>query len=167
MGDPASGLLDMGTNDFTLSAWIKTSSSAQMRIINKRDASSIGYEMYMTSGQNTLAMLIGDAGGVTFGDSTGTENLRDGQWHHVLITFKRSGNATYYVDGKITGNPKAISTRTSTISNAQPLYIGRYGASAVGFFDGQIDDVRIYNYALTQAQIKDVYNENSAIRFGI
>ncbi len=33
-------------------------------------------------------------------------------------------------------------------------------------YNGQMDDVRVYNYALTQAQIRTVYNENAAIRFG-
>ena len=34
------------------------------------------------------------------------------------------------------------------------------------FVNGLIDDVRVYNYALTPLQIKTVYNENSAVRFG-
>jgi hypothetical protein len=33
-------------------------------------------------------------------------------------------------------------------------------------FEGQIDDVQIYNYVLTPLQIKMLYNQNSAIRFG-
>jgi len=33
-------------------------------------------------------------------------------------------------------------------------------------FSGQIDDVRIYNYALTKQQIQQVFNQGSAVRFG-
>jgi hypothetical protein len=39
-------------------------------------------------------------------------------------------------------------------------------AGASNWFNGQIDDVRIYNYALTATQIKTLYNENAAVRFG-
>lgn len=33
-------------------------------------------------------------------------------------------------------------------------------------FDGKIDDVRIYNYELTAAQVKTLYNQDSAVRYG-
>jgi hypothetical protein len=43
-------------------------------------------------------------------------------------------------------------------------YIGSLDASS-GFFPGQIDDVKIFNYALTPVQIKTLYN-NGAVSFG-
>ncbi len=166
MGDPASGLLDMGTSDFTLSAWIKTSdTTSQARIINKRDTSAIGYELNLAPSVSSLNFFIGDSGGFTFGASGGV-NIRDNVWHHVAVTFDRDGNGTYYVDGKIDGTPRSISTRTGTISNATSFYIGRISISASNFFPGLIDDVRIYNYALTPQQMKNIYNNSSAIRFG-
>ena len=42
----------------------------------------------------------------------------------------------------------------------------RSDLSAGSFFGGQIDNVSVYNYGLTGTQVKTLYNENSAVRFG-
>ena len=49
--------------------------------------------------------------------------------------------------------------------NNNALGIGANGAGSYPF-PGQIDDVRIYNFGLTQEQVKQVMNDNSAVRFG-
>ena len=45
------------------------------------------------------------------------------------------------------------------------MYIGSRNGSAQKF-DGLLDDARLYNYALTASQVKKLYNENAAARFG-
>jgi hypothetical protein len=58
-----------------------------------------------------------------------------------------------YVNGKLDTTP--ISCTKTLIQTNGNLEIGRNGSE---YFNGQIDDVRIYNYALTPEQIKQVYN---------
>jgi hypothetical protein len=77
------------------------------------------------------------------------------------------GTETVYVDGKLTTtfpdtNWHHVTVVSSSNITANDMDIGRistnYGA-------GQIDDVKIFNYALTQQQINDIYNQG-AVRFG-
>jgi len=61
-----------------------------------------------------------------------------------------------------------VSVNTSAIDNLTPTfdwYIG-YNERNNSNFNGLIDDVKIFNYALTANQVKTVYNEGAAVRFG-
>lgn len=87
------------------------------------------------------------------GDGALTGSQTD--WHHVVATFK-SGSQKLYFDGKEIGS----NNQTDTITySAQEVWIGK--ANFGGFFDGKIDDVRIYNYALTQEQVNSVMNDGA------
>ena len=75
-----------------------------------------------------------------------------GQWHHFSVT--RSGSTyTFYADGASLGTR----TLTRTISNANALLtIGQ--AEGLGFFDGGLDEIQIYNEALSASQIASIAN---------
>jgi hypothetical protein len=99
-------------------------------------------------------LLYASANGPVFGlwNSTGQKNasvtmdLTDG-WHHVVGVYDGSQVKTY-VDGVLRSSLNASSITLETSAN---LTIG-------GSTDGFVDDVRIYNYALTPLQIKEIYN---------
>jgi hypothetical protein len=79
----------------------------------------------------------------------------------TLITCVKDGSGmTQYINGKYS----AYEANASSITNPT-VNIGR-GRASEYYTKGQIDDVRIYNYALTTTQVKTLYNENSAVRFG-
>ena len=89
--------------------------------------------------------------------------LTDGNWHHIGFTFDGSTKKSY-IDGVYVGQQTGIpGTLTSTFSNRR---IGRFGSSATYYANGLIDDARIYNYVLSEAQVKKILNEGSALRFG-
>ncbi|MHC4636771.1 MAG: LamG-like jellyroll fold domain-containing protein [Planctomycetota bacterium] len=78
--------------------------------------------------------------------------------HHVVV--KKEGKLIYYRNGK-----KAGKGRIRSSINANPFYLG---GSEVGSYDGHksgerwrglLDDVRIYNYALSPAEVKAIYND--------
>jgi len=89
----------------------------------------------------------------------------DGQWHHYNLVFGPS-NSYLYVDGILTDTETANSDsadyliRYIGVQQQQVTYI--YG----DYFQGLLDDVQIFNYALTPLQIENLYNQESAIRFG-
>jgi hypothetical protein len=77
---------------------------------------------------------------------------------------------TYYVNGIATTSPTLtanawnyIVVTTGTSITANTLTIGKANSA---FTNGQIDDVRIYNYALSAGQVKNIMNEGSAVRYG-
>ncbi len=73
-----------------------------------------------------------------------------GSWHHVAMTWGSGTNFYGYVDGVQVASGTDSGTRTSNI------YIGRVDGSY--YFNGSIDDVRIYNRALTAAEVLQLYN---------
>lgn len=87
----------------------------------------------------------------------GSVNLN--QWQHMTITFDGT-NVVTYINGKYAGYHNEIPTATSSYYNI--LGIGYDFKSDPT--NGQIDDVRIYNYALTSEQVKTLYN-NGAVSF--
>jgi hypothetical protein len=97
-------------------------------------------------------------------DVTSTTAITDTNWHLIGCTIDRDGNGQVYIDGIANGSTSAMGTDTmATTSN---IRIGTRSYTSTSYFNGLIDDVRIYNYVLTPAQIRTVYNQNSAVRFG-
>ena len=85
----------------------------------------------------------------------GTTNVNDGQWHHFAGVYDGS-NITLYVDGAV----DATSTATGTIStNTNNLWIGGNSGNTTRFWDGWIDDVRIYDTGLTETEINNAMKD--------
>ncbi len=90
-----------------------------------------------------------------------TEPLIASTWQHIVVTWDSTSGTNTVLNVYLNG----IKTVTQTISGVitQPNSAFNMGNSN---YKGQIDDVRIYNYALTSQQIEQLYNQGSAIRFG-
>ena len=95
----------------------------------------------------------------------------DNAWHHLVAVFDRTQatattQSALYIDGSVSPmtnvNYSAVHT---TPFAANPAYIAARGGSLY-YFNGQLDDVRVYNYALTQDQIKLIFNGGASLRFG-
>jgi concanavalin A-like lectin/glucanase superfamily protein/BNR repeat protein/dockerin type I repeat protein len=149
--------LDMGTRDWTVSAWIKTVSSGML--VTKMGfiggANPDGWGMSV-SGNGTLGAHIsksnGDQVNVFAGDG---RRVDDGQWHHVAVVFQRSGSMSRFVDGGLSGARYDLSALAGqSIDNDRRLEIGaRDQAGDEIFFGGQIDEVRVYPRALDAAEV--------------
>ncbi|PIZ96351.1 MAG: hypothetical protein COX79_05340 [Candidatus Levybacteria bacterium CG_4_10_14_0_2_um_filter_36_16] len=153
------------TGEITLSAWVKTSSTIAT-IISKTDTSTPwnGYIINIgDSGGNDGKLCYWPGNYPTYSwTCTTSRTVNDSSWHHVLITHSGT-TASYYIDGKFVES-KTVGSRTTT--STQNLLIGEENATTTRGFNGQMDDVRIYNYALTVSQIKQLMNQGSAVRFG-
>jgi len=135
------------TTGMTLEAWVNPSAvnSAWRDVIYK------GNDNYYLEGTSDNGGRPG-AGG-TFGTIYGTAALAANTWAHLAMTYDRT-TLRLYVNGV------QVSSLTSTgaiASSTNPLQIG--GDSLYGqFFQGMIDEVRVYNVALNQAQIQTDMN---------
>lgn len=154
---PNTSLWNFGTNDFSIDYWFKTSSGSREHALN----------FGSTGSSNNISFDFNDSGyGVwVYWMSNGTPNIRttkaynDGNWHHLV--FLRSGtNAKLYIDGVYIGG--VVDSTSVSISGS--LYIG--GGVGGWWWNGLIDEVKIYNYALTPGQIQLEYNQGAAVRFG-
>ena len=134
----------------TISAWIKPTAASLTGfrgIVAKQSA----YGMFLNDGE--FGMYDWGAN-VWRGSGVSSASLMDGNWHHVACTFNAgAGNGTVcYVDG--------IARLTTTIgieNQDEHLMIGE--ANANQYFAGGIDDVRVYNRALTAVEVAAVMNE--------
>jgi hypothetical protein len=151
----ASSFNGKSESNFTAAAWVKTT-DAGGRLFSHQNSPNL-WIVYVGA---QLGYQGSDDGAVltSFGPT-----INDDTWHHVAITRNLANTTvTYYVDGKEVGT---LASGTNTYTIAASLYIGAHNGTTQLLY-GQIDDARIYNYALTPAQIKMVYNEGSAVRFG-
>lgn len=92
-------------------------------------------------------------GGKVFADMTLTKR----GWHHLVLRFSPS-SMRVYVDGKHhTGGFCLGSQPRSVFSNNRPLYIGASEETSNDTLDGCIDDIMIWNRALSEEEIEQVY----------
>jgi len=139
--------LDIGTSDFTIEAWIKTNSATQQFIIDKKSSGS-GYYFYVESDGKLHGNLTD---GTNSDGVVSSTSIKDNTWHHAVFVVDRDGNGQIYVDGNPDGSPVTI-TATGDLSNNDNLYIGVDNGDDK-YFNGYIDEVRIFNTALSAADV--------------
>ena len=138
----------------SFSAWIKTTSTGFQSIITNGGASyASGLNMFVFN--NKLYAQSGNGSEENYGP-TSSADVNTGAWVHCVLTM--SGTAIgstlkTYVNGTLDGTYTTIKTITDTY-NAFRIG-GRYinGSYAAAWFDGEIDQVRIFNTELTQSQV--------------
>ncbi len=133
------------TETITAEAWIKASAGVQGYILVKKDYNHYG--MYIGDDYDRFDVILNDNNfRVTF-------NYWD-VWKHVAFTYdKAAGKVIQYIDGeqvKVSDFSETIATTTEN------LQIGRRIAGH--YFEGVIDEVRLYNRALSAEEISDLYN---------
>lgn len=127
----------------TLSAWFK-STTDDGRIFAMFDGT---IEMLVKTTDDELRVYKGSDLLLVSGSSTAT----DGNWHHAVYTFDGT-NHVLYQDGEIIGT----STTTPDSGTISAVIIGDSGFGQS--FAGEIDEARLYNRALSPAEVKALYN---------
>lgn len=157
-----------GSNaEFSVEAWI-----TQYLYLNGGDGIvALGYgnggeQFVLDTGNGSgggLRFFVRNAAGAVSSASVTTAPANDGQWHHLVGVCDEAGGHVYlYVDGKLAATG-SIAPGSGLLSSAMPLSIGaRESANnnPVSYdfqFIGAIDDVSLYNYALTGAQVSSHY----------
>lgn len=149
--------LDMGSRSWTVAAWVKTTGSemlvTKMGWIGGSNPDGWGMSV---SANGTLGGVVHKSNGGTVNIFSGDGAIvNDGQWHHVAVVFDRAASMTRYVDGLRTGTRYGLSTLSGqSIDNNKQVRIGaRDQAGDEIFFQGLIDDVRIYALPLSATEI--------------
>ncbi|MBI4159564.1 LamG domain-containing protein [Candidatus Wolfebacteria bacterium] len=156
MGDPPSEVLDFGTNSFSYGGWIyntKLTSSDGIPVGKYNGGYGPGYDIELRT--NKMTVLVYD-GTIYKGISLTTSPPLD-RWVHFFAVVDRTTNYIKgYKDGVFIGQTD-ISTLGS-VSSGNSFRLNGYAASAWG---GLIDDVRIYNRALSASEIQALYRSGS------
>ena len=149
---------------FTLSAWFKTTVASGHKIVEFEQTQSgtnpPNWDRLLNLGTDGKVYFVTYQGSAHY--VTSSAALADGNWHHALGTFNGS-SGTLYIDGV----PQDTFTGGAD-SYAGYWHIGGYKAAgawpngADGYFHGKIDDVRIYNRALSAGEVKQLYHQGAA-----
>jgi hypothetical protein len=158
-------------SDFTVSAWFKTSaipSPISGGIITAKMGAGGIYsgEGWVIAMGNTISGV--PSGGInTFiqtdgsnwlgQNTTGTYN--DGNWHHVAMVVSGGNSVTLYVDGSTAGTEANNGGTLGLYTNSADVMIANDIDGE--FFNGDVDDVHVYNYALTASQVLNLYNSGA------
>ena len=140
LGTPAS--FPAGNTPRTIAAWAKTNNISGSRMIMSMGTTSAGQAMFI--GQEGSALIGGGWSNNYNMMSPGFWTT--GTWHHIAMTYD-GATAKLYADGALVGS--ITQTYNLVLSGA---FIGKH-LHVSGWWDGAIDDVRIYDRALTQSEI--------------
>ena len=148
------GNLNVSSN-LTVIIWIKFTSTTEGVIINKWGTTP-SWILLKSATTGTIQGYV-RIGSVSKGYTT-PSGYGNGAWHYVAMVYN-SSNVTIYVDGNVAGTPIAATGLLDT-SPSESVLIGRYTSPATGYFNGLVDEVRIYNRALSNDEINLTMNQS-------
>ena len=149
--------LDFGTSDFSISGWVKTTSTGA-KILNKwtsGDGGLGGYFVYVASDGKFRARIDdgGDTANTNYVVNSGTTAINDGEWHHFAVVFDRSTDMRIYTDGVLETTDTNIPS-VGDIDTSLNCFIGCNNSGSEDF-DGNISDITVFNKALSLAEVRE------------
>lgn len=136
--------LPSGSNARTVSLWIKP-------ITIKSDNIVFAYGNLITNNAYGFSFKTTTINNFAWAnDLTGNVTIPANVWKHIVCTYNTSGQATVYING------------ISVLTGSKPTWNTSSGTDfTLRGFDGYVDDLKIYNYELSQADISSLYTTNS------
>jgi RHS repeat-associated protein len=141
------------TNNFSLELWVKRTKNAASQAV-------IGKPLTTTTKNENYAFWFDTSNKIRFEVGAGTKSATvtsaaalDTNWHHIVGSFA-SGTLKIYVDGALSAS--ATASFTTATANTNSLNIGLSGTSD---YNGSLDELALYNTALTATQVTDHYNK--------
>ncbi|MFH1521798.1 MAG: LamG domain-containing protein [archaeon] len=144
------------TNEITISAWVKPEGTIppETMIVARVNATGINTDWRF------MANVYQDNNGVNWGfrvrtsasESVANSELTSGSWYHLVVTYDRA-TVRFYLNGVADGTD----SQTSALGTSHPVQIARGVGYAQKYFNGTIDEVMIYNRALSGEEVEELY----------
>jgi len=154
----------VSTNDFTVSFWVNVVSANTYSPLIRQSGGQFDFNLGEPTGGTTIFFFNTGSGGAA---RTPLIPWSFQQWYNLQVVRSQNTNITIYQDGV------QVSHQTTTLGNDAPealrnLTFGYY-ASAGGTFQlhGSLDDIRIYNRALSPNELHQLYEYESGPRIGL
>jgi hypothetical protein len=139
--------LRLFNSSYSISLWVYFNSFVGQDLISKRGLANIGWDLTTTS--NKLGMWCG--GSISYSNI-----VTSSSWHHVVLTYNDSTqDLKYYIDGTfdtLISSVLPASSHTANIRFGGDILLSTY------WHNGKLDDIGIWNRALTPQEITDLYN---------
>ena len=150
----------VGTDDFSIECWFKTTdSNAWLLMKGEQGGGGKRYALYVHASNYLTAEIDDDSTFVTW---NGSATVNDGDWHHAVVTYDRSGTGQIYLDGSTDGSATSISSSTGSLdpTSHRDFTVGvNSNDEASGPYTGQVDGVLIYlDKVLSTDEVTRNYN---------
>lgn len=149
-------IYNLNSDSFSLETWIKSNATNGdiQTIISKRFGSSLidGYDLRLVN--NTISFNWNNGNSITSTNLIGSD-----RWYHIAVTFNGSAY-NLYIDGIAVQTP--VSGSNPIQNNSVDCIVGamdQNSAVPVNYFNGWIDEIRIWNVELTVDQIRQMMNQ--------
>lgn len=148
----------LGNNSITVESWVKTAGGNNEQVITSWGTTTSGARFttrLAASGSDFVLRVENNGGGLN-----GTINLFDGNWHHVAVTYDAAATLNkykLYVDGVLDVEGD-ISTPLFVLEDVEMRIGRRIHPTYTGYFNGAMDEVRVWDVVRTQAEISALMN---------
>ena len=159
----ASNSVQQPTTNFSVSVWSKWNSkpSGSVGLVGNFKTGispQVGFAIAKENNENVFSFHADGTANSKGGKVLGTTNFVTGEWYHTVGTYDGS-NVKIYVNGTLEGTVAYTATPGTT---DQPLVIGRWYGNYSGYYhNGQIDQVRIFNKAISAAEVSKLYGNGA------
>ncbi len=149
------------TGAITLAAWVKTSATNDYSGIIYKVSGNNGYQMSFNTSGAVRANFYNGSGAIT--PIYSASNVEDNNWHFVVATYDGT-TAKIYVDTVLGATAPTGSSYVTAVSDTS-LIIGNDSSAASRYYNGLLDDVRVYNRALSANEIQRIYESSRYARY--
>jgi len=120
-----------------------------------RPLASTPYPLWVTLKNGEVIAHTFNTSNASAGKMTSGAAIVNGTWHAVDVSAAKGGESTIYVDGAAAHS--FINPGNSSNWSGGEFYIGELRAGRGIYYDGTVDDIRLYNRVLTDAEIAEIY----------
>ena len=145
----------------TFSLWFRmnTNTGNNARIFDFNNGTPTRWVLLARSGTTNKIFFNIQSSTNPSGSINTTNDYVDGNWHNVIWCIDNVGKWTIYIDGVIASLTTALPTNTNieniTFNNN---FFGKSGFNSDGYYNGNVDDFRIYDYVLSANEVSGLYN---------
>jgi hypothetical protein len=151
-----------GTTSLSVSLWVNLNSTGTYQYLidsNTLGNAYIGFGIQLQS-NGKFAYCVKDDTNLAISYYVNDIGFTYNNWHHIVLVYDRANSNYYYYNN---GTQYTITPSVSSHSHTAftDLYIGRPSLSNNYYADGKIDEVAIWNTALTSTQVSEIYSATS------
>jgi len=156
ISDSSGSVFNPKQGSFSISAWIKLNrlpASPNDYVISEKNGDVAAYTFFVSYINSRSGLFLQDSSSI-YSEVDGITSLQLGNWYHIVgVRNKATGKTYLYVNGVLDNQ---ANDPTGNIDITLDLFVG--GGWGYGYFNGTIDEVKIYNRALTQGEISSLHS---------